>query len=165
MLAAAEWGPLNWPRRIAAIAVATGAAALSVRLVEDPVRHSRYFSALSWRSLSLGLAMCVLVIRVGWDLRASSIRLDGGVQAAAPQLATATTTLTPSALAAAPTSTVAPTTTAAVATSTDPSPRLLPPTRPLVSSLSWWPRPSRRCAGVPPRSRAVQPPSVVVVCP
>ena len=76
-------------------------------------------SALSWRSLSLGLAMCVLVIGVGWDLRASSIRLDGGVQAAAPQLAPATTTVTPSALAAAPTS-VAPTTTAAVATSTDP---------------------------------------------
>ena len=44
---------------------------------------TRYFAALSWRSLSLGLAMCVLVIGVGWDLRASSIRLDGGVQAAA----------------------------------------------------------------------------------
>ena len=130
VLAAAEWGPLNWPQRIAAIAVATGAAALSVRLVEDPVRHSRYFSALSWRSLSLGLAMCVLVIGVGWDLRASSIRLDGGVQAAAPQLATATTTVTPSALAAAPTSTVAPTTTAAVATSTDPVTTLATPDPP-----------------------------------
>ena len=84
VLAEAEWGPLSWPQRFAAIGVAVGASALSVRLVEDPVRHSRYLSAVSLRSLALGGAMCVLVVGIGLDLRTSTIRLDGGVEAAAP---------------------------------------------------------------------------------
>ena len=94
VLAEAEWGPLSWSQRFAAIAVAVGASALSVRLVEDPVRHSRYFSAVSWRSLYLGLAMCVLMVGIGVDLRSNEVRLDGGIEAAAPQLA-AVTTVTP----------------------------------------------------------------------
>ena len=120
VLAEAEWGPLSWPQRFAAIAVAVGASALSVRLVEDPVRHSRYLAALSVRSLALGGAMCVLMVGVGLDLRSSSVRLDGGVEAAAPELVAATT-VTPSGLAApgltattvAPSTTVFPSTSAA----------------------------------------------------
>ena len=99
VLAEAEWGPLSWPQRFAAIGVAVGASALSVRLVEDPVRHSRYLSAVSIRSLALGGAMCVLVVGIGLDLRTSTIRLDGGVEAAAPSL-DAVTTVTPSGIAA-----------------------------------------------------------------
>ena len=127
VLAEAEWGPLTWPQRLAAIGVAVVASALSVRLVEDPIRHSRYFSAVSWRSLTLGLAMCMLVVGVGWDLRASTIRLDGGVEAAAPELvaastvpasgiaaqATAPTTAVPTTVAAAPTTSADPVTTLA----------------------------------------------------
>jgi peptidoglycan/LPS O-acetylase OafA/YrhL len=118
VLAEAEWGPLSWPQRFAAIGVAVGASALSVRLVENPVRHSRYFSAVSWRSLSLGLAMCVLMVGVGLDLRSSTVRLDGGVEAAAPELAGPSTVL-PVGIAAPPLSTltVPPTTTADVTTS------------------------------------------------
>ena len=117
VLAEAEWGPLSWPQRFAAIAVAVGASALSVRLVEDPVRHSRFFSAVSWRSLYLGLAMCVLAVGIGVDLRSNTVRLDGGVEAAAPELASPTS-VTPAGIAApaAPTSTAAPTSVAAEST-------------------------------------------------
>jgi peptidoglycan/LPS O-acetylase OafA/YrhL len=118
VLAEAEWGPLSWPQRFAAIGVAVGASALSVRLVEDPVRYSRYFSAVSLRSLALGAAMCVLVVGVGWDLRSSTVQLDGGVEAAAPELAVVTT-LTPSGLATPPATTVAGAATLAVVTSSD----------------------------------------------
>ena len=127
VLAEAEWGPLSWPQRFAAIGVAVGASALSVRLVEDPVRHSRYLSAVSIRSLALGGAMCVLVIGIGLDLRTSTIRLDGGVEAAAPSLG-AVTTVTPSGIAA--TTTAGPSTTVAVATSVDPVTTLATPNPP-----------------------------------
>ncbi len=99
VLAEAEWGPLTWPQRLAAIGLAVGASALSVRLVENPIRYSRYFSAVPRRSLALGLAMCLLVVGIGVDLRSSTVRLDGGVEAAAPELA-APTTLSPSVTAA-----------------------------------------------------------------
>ena len=131
MLAEAEWGPLTWPQRFAAIGVAVGASALSVRLVENPIRYSRYFSAVSWRSLMLGLAMCLLVVGVGLDLRSSTIRLDGGVEAAAPELAAATT-VSPggSAAPAAVPSSTAPTTIAAAPTSADPVTTLATPDPP-----------------------------------
>ena len=87
VLAAAHWGPLSWAQRCAAVGVAVAASALSMRIVEDPIRHSRYFSAVSWRSLALGSALCVLMLGIGVDLRSSTGRLDGGVEAAAPQLA------------------------------------------------------------------------------
>jgi peptidoglycan/LPS O-acetylase OafA/YrhL len=89
VLAEAEWGPLTMGQRFLAIGVAVLFSAASVRLVEDPVRHSRYLAAMPVRSLALGSAMCVLMIGVGWDLRSSNVRLDGGVEAAAPQLAPA----------------------------------------------------------------------------
>jgi peptidoglycan/LPS O-acetylase OafA/YrhL len=88
VLAEAEWGPLTMSQRALAVGVAVVASALSVRLVEDPIRHSRYLAALSVRSIAMGSAMCVLMIGVGWDLRSSTIQLDGGVEAAAPQLTT-----------------------------------------------------------------------------
>jgi peptidoglycan/LPS O-acetylase OafA/YrhL len=87
VLAESEWGPLSMAQRGAVVAVAVAASAVSVRLVEDPVRHSRYLAAMSVRSIALGSAMCALMIGVGWDLRASTVRLDGGVEAAAPELA------------------------------------------------------------------------------
>jgi peptidoglycan/LPS O-acetylase OafA/YrhL len=87
VLAEAHWGPLSWAQRFAAVGLAVGVSALSVRLVEDPIRHSRYFSAVSWRSLGLGAAMCSLMIGVGWDALTSTRRLDGGVAASAPVLA------------------------------------------------------------------------------
>jgi peptidoglycan/LPS O-acetylase OafA/YrhL len=102
VLAEAEWGPLTMAERFVAIGVAALFSAVSVRLVEDPVRHSRYLAAVPVRSLALGSAMCVLMIGVGWDLRSSDIHLDGGVEAAAPEL-------NPAAFAAVPTSSTLPT--------------------------------------------------------
>jgi hypothetical protein len=101
VLAEAEWGPLTMADRFVAVGVAVLFSAASMRLVEDPVRHSRYLSAVPLRSLALGSAMCVLVIGVGWDLRSSDIHLDGGVEAAAPEL-------TPAAFAAVPSTSTPP---------------------------------------------------------
>jgi peptidoglycan/LPS O-acetylase OafA/YrhL len=127
VLAEAHWGPLGWAQRFAAIALAVGVSALSVRLVEDPIRHSRYLSVVSWRSLGLGAAMCSLMIGVGWDALTSTRRLDGGVAASAPVLAA-----TPASI---PASTAAPSTTVAtsllaIASSTAPSVTLATPDPP-----------------------------------
>ena len=86
VLAEARYGPLSWPQRVVLIWIAVALSALSVQVLEDPVRHSRYLSAISVRSLALGAAMCIVVISVGWNLRSSGGELDGGVEAAAPQL-------------------------------------------------------------------------------
>ena len=118
VLAAARWGPLGWGARIAAVAFAVALSAVSVRLLEDPVRHSRFLAAQPVRSLALGAALCVTVVGVGVDLRSAMGRLDGGVVAAAPEL-----TVGPAG--AAPTSTAttaAATTTVAAAGATTTSP-------------------------------------------
>ncbi len=161
VLAEAEWGPLTWPQRLAAIGVAVVASALSVRLVEDPIRHSRYFSAVSWRSLTLGLAMCVLVVGVGWDLRSSTVRLDGGVEAAAPELVAATTVPASgiAAQATAPTTAVPTTVAAAPTTSADPVTTLAtpdPPTGQLAQLVASTQQALRQASGSV--TGAVQPP-------
>lgn len=124
VLAEARWGPLSWAQRFAAIAVAVALSALSVRLVEQPIRHSRYLASFSWRGLSLGSAMCLLMIGAGLDLRSSVGQLDGGVEAAEPVLdpganspgASSPLVVAPSSLAPG----VAPTTTSAATASTAP---------------------------------------------
>jgi peptidoglycan/LPS O-acetylase OafA/YrhL len=125
VLAEAEWGPLTMAQRALAVGVAVLFSVVSVRLVEDPIRHSRYLAAVSVRSLAMGSALCVLMIGVGWDLRSSTVRLDGGVEAAAPELdpvavaatptsAGSTTTAAATVADAAETSTTSPATTLAV---------------------------------------------------
>ena len=161
VLAEAEWGPLTWPQRVAVVGVAVGASALSVRIVEDPVRHSRYFAAVSWRSLTLGLAMCLLMVGVGWDLRASTLRLDGGVEAAAPELVAATTT--PASGVAAPTvapTTAAPTTLAATVASVEPVATLAtpdPPTGQLAQLVASTQQALRQASGPFPVPSNLQP--------
>ena len=54
VLADARWGPLSWFQRLVAVGVAVGLSALSLRLVEDPVRHARWLAAVPARSLALG---------------------------------------------------------------------------------------------------------------
>jgi len=73
------------------VGVAVAVSALSVQLIEQPVRHSQYLAAVPWRSLSLGVVTCVVVIGVGLDLRSSVGRLDGGVAAESPELVAAGT--------------------------------------------------------------------------
>ena len=86
VLAEAYTGVLTWPERIVIIGITVALSVLSVQVLEDPIRHSRFLSALAPRSLALGAVMCVLVVGVGWSLRSAGGSLDGGVEAAAPDL-------------------------------------------------------------------------------
>ena len=99
VLAEAKWGPLSLGQRFVAIAVALGLAAASLRLVEDPVRHSAWVASRSGRGLVLGASLCATVLLVGAISLALPRRLDGGTAAAAPvlELTAATTTTAPGA--------------------------------------------------------------------
>lgn len=114
VLAEAQWGPLSVLQRLATVVVSVGLSALSVRLVEDPIRHSRRLAAVPARSLGFGMAIVLVVALVGWNTRSSVGRLDGGVEAAAPDLLAATDLLAPTD--AAPTTVAAPTSVAAATT-------------------------------------------------
>ncbi len=119
VLAEAQWGPLSVVQRCAVVAGSVALSALSVRLVEDPIRHSRRLAAVPARSLGLGAALVLVVALVGWNARASVGRLDGGVEAAAPQLIPATPVAgTPTSVAAVPAADGASTTSVPGATST-----------------------------------------------
>jgi len=106
VLAEAEWGPLDAGQRIVAVAAAVGLSVVSVRAVEDPIRYSRYLGSISLRSLALGAVTCLVVVGVGWNLRSTGGQLDGGVEAAAPELAVVEVAAPPSAPAGALTITV-----------------------------------------------------------
>lgn len=86
VLAEAKWGPLSLTQRFMAIAVAVGLAALSLRLVEDPVRHSTWVASSARRGLTLGASLCATVLVVGAISLALPRRLDAGTVAAAPSL-------------------------------------------------------------------------------
>ena len=86
ILAEAHTGPLTWPERIVIIGISVALSVLSVQVLEDPIRHSRWLSALAPRSLALGAAMCILVLAVGWNLRSAGGDLSSDVEAAAPEL-------------------------------------------------------------------------------
>ncbi len=99
VLAEAKWGPLSLTQRFVAIAVAIGLAALSLRLLEDPVRHSTWISSDPKRGLALGASLCATVLAVGGISLAIPRRLDAGTIAAAPTLGLVTppSTTTPTA--------------------------------------------------------------------
>lgn len=86
VLAEAEWGPLSMSQRIVAVAAAVGLSALSVRYVENPVRHSSWLSATARRSLAMGAALCLGALVVGWVAGTSTPDLATDEQAAAPVL-------------------------------------------------------------------------------
>ncbi len=68
------------------IAIALALAAASLRLVEDPVRHSRWVASRPSRGLTLGAALCATVLIVGAISLALPRQLDGGTAVAAPVL-------------------------------------------------------------------------------
>ncbi|HEY0517994.1 MAG TPA: acyltransferase family protein [Ilumatobacteraceae bacterium] len=86
VLAEAKWGPLSLGQRMLAIAVALVLAAVSLRLVEDPVRHARWLTSRPDRALALGGALCATVLLAGAVSLAVPRRLDAGTTAAAPVL-------------------------------------------------------------------------------
>ncbi len=99
VLAEAKWGPLSLGQRFVAIGVALVLAAASLRLVEDPVRHSAWVASRPGRGLALGASLCATALLAGTISLALPRQLDGGRAAAAPVLAlgTATTTTAPGA--------------------------------------------------------------------
>ncbi len=86
VLADAKWGPLSLGQRFVAIGVALALAAASLRLVEDPVRHSPWVASRPSRGLALGAALCATVLTVGTISLGLPRQLDGGTAAAAPVL-------------------------------------------------------------------------------
>jgi peptidoglycan/LPS O-acetylase OafA/YrhL len=86
VLAEAGWGPLSWLERCLAIGCAVSLAYVSLRLVEDPVRHAPRLARSPRPGLALGAALCVLMVLGGVVMRAGQPRLDGGTTAAAPAL-------------------------------------------------------------------------------
>ena len=94
VLAEAKWGPLSLGQRFLAIAVAVGLAAASLRLIEDPVRHSPWIASRPSRGLALGGALCATILAVGAISLAIPRRLDSGAVAAAPVLAVTPPTTT-----------------------------------------------------------------------
>ena len=96
VLAEAKWGPLSLGQRFIAIGVAVSLAAASLRLVEDPVRHSSWVTSRPNRGLVLGASLCATVALVGAISLAVPRRFATATAAAAPVLALdATTTTTP----------------------------------------------------------------------
>ena len=86
VLADARWGPLSWIERLVAVAFAVGLSALSLRLIEDPVRHARWLAAVPARGLAFGGAMVLMMLASGWALARSIPSLDSGQVADAPEL-------------------------------------------------------------------------------
>ena len=86
VLADARWGPLSWLQRLVAVAFAVGLSALSLRLVEDPVRHARWLAAVPVRSLALGALLIVTMLASGWALARSIPALHSDEVAATPEL-------------------------------------------------------------------------------
>ena len=87
VLAEAKWGPLSLAQRFVAIGVAVALAAASLRLVEDPVRHSTWVTSRPNRGLILGASLCATVALVGAISLAVPRRLATTTVAAAPVLA------------------------------------------------------------------------------
>jgi peptidoglycan/LPS O-acetylase OafA/YrhL len=90
VLAEARYGPLPLPTRVLLVGMAVALSAASLRLVEDPVRHSPWLAKRAARGLALGGALCAAAVLVGAAMRSADAPLDSGRTAAAPSLAAPT---------------------------------------------------------------------------
>ncbi|MFE2105007.1 acyltransferase family protein [Kitasatospora sp. NPDC059463] len=77
VLAGAQFGPLDWPVKVALTAAAALPAAAVMRWVEQPLRHSRTVSELPRRGLSLGLASVVIPVVLALVVGSGTLRLLG----------------------------------------------------------------------------------------
>ena len=99
VLAQARWGPLGFFQTVVVVALAMGLSSLSLRALENPVRHSPWVAARPQRGLRLGGGIIAVTIIVAVGVRVALPSLDTGVSASAPTLLTdqtssATTTTT-----------------------------------------------------------------------
>lgn len=104
VLAEAKWGPLSLTQRVVVVAAAFSLAAVSLQLIEDPIRHSPWIASRPQRGLAMGGVLCATILGIGAISLALPHRLDAGVAAAAPVLALVPppTTTTPAQAAAGP---------------------------------------------------------------
>lgn len=86
VLVDARFGPLGLPTRLLVVGGSIGLAAVSVRYLEDPVRHSGWLARRPRRGLLLGAVLVVTALVAGQLAAAGAPRLDSGQTAAAPTL-------------------------------------------------------------------------------
>ncbi len=143
VLVGARWGPLSWIERLLAVAFAVGLSALSLRLIEDPVRHARWLAAVPARGLAFGASMVLVMLASGWALARSIPPLDSGQMAKAPELVVGSVPIEDAGLIPAPTTApvlnaaaAAPRATAEAPTTTTTMPPLLAPDAPVSGELA-----------------------------
>ena len=88
MLAQVRWGPLGFFETVVIVALAMGLSSLSLRVLENPVRHSTWVAARPQRGLRLGGGIIAASIVVAVFVRVALPSLDTGVSASAPTLLT-----------------------------------------------------------------------------
>ena len=88
VLAQVRWGPLGFFETVVILALAMGLSSLSLRVLENPVRHSTWVAARPQRGLRLGGGIIAASIVVAVFVRVALPSLDTGVSASAPTLLT-----------------------------------------------------------------------------
>ena len=88
VLAQVRWGPLGFFQTVVVVALAMGLSSLSLRALENPVRHSPWVAARPQRGLRLGGGIIAVTIIVAVGVRVALPSLDTGVSASAPTLLT-----------------------------------------------------------------------------
>ena len=88
VLAQVRWGPLGFFQTAVVVALAMGLSSLSLRALENPVRHSPWVAARPQRGLRLGGGIIAVTIIVAVGVRVALPSLDTGVSASAPTLLT-----------------------------------------------------------------------------
>ncbi len=128
----AKFGPLSAPARVAVLVASVGAAALSFKYLENPVRQSRWLAVVPRRSLMLGASLVAVGALAAVVMINLPNDIEGGGVAAAPTL--------PQAVAQTGATTTATTGNTAGGAATSPGPttttRPLPPLVPLDDLLA-----------------------------
>jgi peptidoglycan/LPS O-acetylase OafA/YrhL len=88
VLTQARWGPLGFFETVVIVALAMGLSSLSLRVLENPVRHSTWVAARPQRGLRLGGGIIAGSIIVAVVVRVALPSFDTGVSASAPLLLT-----------------------------------------------------------------------------
>ena len=88
VLAQVRWGPLGFFQTAVVVALAMGLSSLSLRALENPVRHSPWVAVRPQRGLRLGGGIIAVTIIVAVGVRVALPSLDTGVSASAPTLLT-----------------------------------------------------------------------------
>ena len=133
---AALGGPLTIFERVALIVAALIAAAISYRVVENPIRYSRVLSRHNNLTLALGAGLIIVSVGAGVALRNKPIDLSSDVVATAPTLVASTTTSPTSSAPSQVSTTIDPTVEGSTTTVvTGPPPPVLSPTEPLEAVI------------------------------